>query len=677
MTRKLLVWGLAGAVLAACATILILAPFARSVAYWPWMLTPVAAMMMAALILSRSPGNVVAILMALTAVTQIGAVLGWTIVLTVGSDGQAAWAETIARAIASAGIFFLPLAGIRFPDGRLISRRWRAADALMVVTMMLAFAAALLNGGWLGQADGAIHPSPLRATAFPWGDRLALAILPLSVAISATTCAAVIVRFRRSQGEARQQLKYLVFAAALVLITFSLTGRAFDRDWENVVGGVATLLIPVAMAVAILRYRLYDIDLVISRTLVYGAMAVFITGVYVVLVVGVDSLVGSADRPDTVLSVAATSVVALAFQPLRRRLQQVANRLVYGRKATPYQVLSDFSRRLSVTDEHLIDQVARSLADGTSARSAEVWIRSGDRLHRRRVWPPDEAIPEPVAASAGAVPGADLTAWITHDGERLGALALSFPRGQQAASLDKRLLAELASGMGLALRNAALTEDLKSRVEELRESRRRIVAVQDQTRRQLERDLHDGAQQQLVALKVKLSLARRMAANTQAARTAEVLEGLNQEADNAIQAMRDLARGIYPPLLEAEGLPAAVAALARRLPLPVSVDASGLGRYPQQLESTVYFCIIEALHNTVKHARAGSAHVSIREEGDELVFSIRDDGTGFDSAAGTGNVLLNLADRLDANNGQLEVRSTSGGGTSILGRIPLSSPISA
>jgi signal transduction histidine kinase len=277
---------------------------------------------------------------------------------------------------------------------------------------------------------------------------------------------------------------------------------------------------------------------------------------------------------------------------------------------------------------------------------------------------------------ADGILGVDRVAWVTHDGERLGALTLSFPRGQAPTPIDERLLGELAAGMGLALRNSVLTESLRGRIEELRESRRRIVAVQDQTRRQLERDLHDGAQQQLVALKVKLALARRLAANGAAPRTAEVLEGLNAEAEGAIQSMRDFARGIYPPLLESEGLAAAVLAHARKCPIPVSVDKGGVGRFPQPVETTVYFCIVEALQNTVKHARASSAHVALAEADGQVTFTVTDDGTGFDPTGPRGHGLTNIADRLDANGGSLHIDTGPGHGTTITGHIPTPAPVS-
>jgi signal transduction histidine kinase len=572
-----------------------------------------------------------------------------------------------------------------FPTGRVLNRRWR-----WLMWLLFFMPALLLLGAIFSTELGPLQPSSVRSSTSVWslpnpigffppsGFESPLFGIPWTLGLLVLTlggAASLIVRYRRAGVEDRQQIKWLAFAVVVFAVVYS--GLAISAEaWElpllvDVLFVLSIAAMPLAIAVAVLKYRLFDIDVVISRALVYALLGVFITVVYVGIVVGVGRLLGAGEaEPDTLLSVAATAVVAIGFQPVRRKLQELANRLVYGRRATPYQVLSDFSRRLAATDEGLIDQVARSLADGTSAQSAAVWVRSGEGFECRSVWPQETDSPGPVAASIEGFPGADRTAWVTHDGEKLGALTLTFPRGQQPTPHDERLLGELASGMGLALRNSVLTQHLRDRIEELRESRRRIVAVQDQTRRQLERDLHDGAQQQLVALKVKLALARRLAASGAAPRTAEVLEGLNLEADNAIQSMRDFARGIYPPLLESEGLASAVTAHARKSPIPVSVDTADIDRYPQPIETTVYFCIVEALQNTIKHARAASAHVTVTEVDHQLEFTVTDDGSGFDPT-NQGHGLTNIADRLDANGGHLTIRSTPGHGTAIHGELPL------
>jgi signal transduction histidine kinase len=648
--------------------------------------------MIAGIMLARRPHHPISWVLSGTAIS--GAVAAVSAAALPGEVSDAPrWQVVLGVMDGPAWIVFLftllCLVPLLFPTGAPPSPHWRwvawvGISDTVVLSFLFMFQEELCtdisDGTCLVPIDNPIGIPGLPDPEFVLGGAFfgVFAVTTLAAAVS------VVVRFARSRGVERQQLKWFTLNIPLFVLTV-LTGEFL---WVDLLGNpeppfilradLLFLSIPATIALAILRYRLYDIDLVISRTFVYGALAVFIAGVYVAIVVGVGGLLGTGDEPNRVLSIAATALVAIAFQPVRRWLQQLANRLVYGRRATPYQVLSEFSRRLSATDEHVIDQVARSLADGTSAQSAAVWVRSGDRFQRSTVWPEDSLHPEPVSADTDQIPGADRTAWVMHDGERLGALALTFPRGQQPTPLDERLLSEVAAGLGLALRNSLLVADLRRRVEELRESRRRIVAAQDGTRRQLERDLHDGAQQQLVALKVKLALARRLAASSGAQQASEVLEGLNTEAESAIQAMRDLARGIYPPLLEAEGLGPALAALARKAPLPVSLEAPGIGRYPRQIESTVYFCIVEALQNTARHARAHSAHIRLGEEGGELVFSVRDDGTGFDpTATSPGNGLVNLAERIDALEGRLEIRSAPGEGTTITGSLPVEALVPA
>jgi len=565
-----------------------------------------------------------------------------------------------------------------FPTGRVLTPRWRWLVGLeLTMASVFLVLSGLSDRLGPGDGDGWMIENPIGFIAdsfweepfqVPW----TIGLLVLTVGSTAS----IVVRYRRSRNEERQQVKWLVYAVGMFAVVYSGTavigGGGDAPAIADALFALSIAAIPVAIAVAVLRFRLFEIDVVISRTLVYGVLGLFITGVYVAIVVG--WLRGPAGG-DTVLSVVATAVVAIGFQGVRRWLQRVANRLVYGRRASPYQVLSDFSRRLAATDEGLIDQVARSLADGTSAQSAAVWVRVGEGFERSSVWPEDGVVGVSVPVSSSEIPGADRTAWVTHDGERLGALTLSLPRGQAPTPVDERLLGELASGMGLALRNAVLTQSLRDRIAELRESRRRIVAVQDQTRRRLERDLHDGAQQQLVALKVKLALARRLASSGAAPRTSEVLEGLNAEAEAAIQSMRDFARGIYPPLLESEGLAAAVGAYARKAPIPVSVDVGGIGRFDQQTETTVYFCIVEALQNTVKHSRAGSAHVALSEEDGRLTFTVTDDGTGFDPTGPRGHGLTNISDRLDAAGGSLHITTTPGQGTTLTGAIPVEAPV--
>ena len=379
---------------------------------------------------------------------------------------------------------------------------------------------------------------------------------------------------------------------------------------------------------------------------------------------GVGLLFGAQDEPNVWLGVVATVVIAIAFQPLRRRLQRVADRIVFGRRVTPYEVLSSFSQAVAAVDPDVLNEVAESLTEGTTATAASIWVTRDDGFHRIAAWP--TATVEGESAPAG-----DRLEDITHDGERLGVLSLTLPAGQSLPPTDERLLEQVSSGLGLALRNLLLTDDLQTRVDQLRESRRRIVAVQDKTRQALERDLHDGAQQRLVALKIKVGIGESMAEQQGFDDVRQILANVKDETDLTIDSLRTLARGIYPPLLEAEGLGPALTTQLHRAPMPVTVQAAGVGRHPREIEATVYFCVLEAVQNTVKHAQAQSVLVSVTNTNGHLGFEVRDDGIGFDPDRAHGQGLINITDRLDAVEGTLEIESDPGHGTVVRGRVPV------
>jgi signal transduction histidine kinase len=207
-------------------------------------------------------------------------------------------------------------------------------------------------------------------------------------------------------------------------------------------------------------------------------------------------------------------------------------------------------------------------------------------------------------------------------------------------------------------------------IEELRESRRRIVAVQDERARKLERNIHDGAQQQLVALSVKLRLAEQLA-DRDTAKTKEMLAQLQGEATDALENLRDLARGIYPPLLANAGLGAAIEAQARKSPVPVDFGVDGIGRYPQELEAAVYFCVLEAMQNIAKYSGANLARIRLVETNGDLTFTVVDDGVGFDPSRARGSGLPNMRDRMEALGGHVEIQSSVGSGTRVAGLVPV------
>ena len=258
---------------------------------------------------------------------------------------------------------------------------------------------------------------------------------------------------------------------------------------------------------------------------------------------------------------------------------------------------------------------------------------------------------------------ADVSVAVRYRDELLGALAVTMPPAEPATEATRKLVADLAGQAGLVLRNVRL-------LEELRASRKRLVTAQDEERRRLERNIHDGAQQQLVALKLRLRLAEATAEKDPTA-TKQALAELSEATQAALDDLRDLARGIYPPLLADQGLTVALEAQARKSPVEVLVSSEITGRYPQEAEAAVYFCALEALQNIAKYAEASSATVRLWTEDGMLAFSVTDTGRGFDpSQTGYGTGLQGMADRLAALGGSFEVRSEPGAGTSVAGRIP-------
>jgi signal transduction histidine kinase len=264
---------------------------------------------------------------------------------------------------------------------------------------------------------------------------------------------------------------------------------------------------------------------------------------------------------------------------------------------------------------------------------------------------------------------------VEHAGELLGVLDVRKPANDPLSPADEKLVSDLAAQAGLVLRNVRLTAELRARLDDLRAAQKRLVSAQDEERRRLERNIHDGAQQQLVALTVKSRLARSLTLR-EPTRAAEVLGQMEAETQEALEDLRDLARGIYPPLLADEGLAVALEAQARKSqPLPVSVDAGSIGRFPQDVEAAVYFSALEVLQNTAKHANASRATLTLRRSNGALSFTLADDGVGFDmSATGYGTGLQGIADRLGALDGRLEVTSAPGSGTTVVGRVPVGGP---
>ncbi len=573
-----------------------------------------------------------------------------------------------------------------FPDGHLPSPRWRWFARILAVCLAIVYLTIVLAPGKFGDeaAQFAEYRNPLGLEALrPVLSITILSIVMLPIGVIGSLVA-LVLRFRRSSGVERLQLRLLVATATFVavlytvalLISFAGSWGVNQPGWMLFLQNVSVFsfgLIPIAIGVSVLRYHLFDIDVVINRALLFGTLAVFITAVYVGVVVGIGALVGNTGDP--ILSAVAAAIIAIAFQPVRTRARRFADRLVYGDRAAPYEVLSEFSERLgnAYANDELLPRMARALAGGTGAVRADVWVRIGEELVPEATWPHDAEALSPITAvedDVGEVSSFRMREPIRHQGELLGALSIVKRPGESISPTEEKLVRDLAGQAGLVMRNVALTEQLLDNVDQLRASRQRLVHAQDEERRKLERNLHDGAQQQLVALSVQLRLAEGLV-DRDPEKTKAMLGNLQTATGQAIEDLRDLARGIYPPLLADKGLVAALEAQARKGAVTTSVAAEHVARYPEQVEAAVYFCALEALNNVAKYAGASRAEVRLSRSNGDLTFEVSDDGAGFDleqTSYGTG--LRGMADRVEAIGGRLQIRSAPGSGTSVAGRIP-------
>jgi signal transduction histidine kinase len=639
-----------------------------------------------ALVARSSPGNpigwllvwiglAVAIWMFTLAYAQIGIDPGETI-----GDLPAAlpiaWLGVLALPAGTPVV--LPVLLLIFPDGRLRSRRWRP----VLWIACLGGALMLFGAFWQTWDLNPVFLSPLI------GNGEVDLFLPIGLLVVVLTSfagvLALILRFREADPERQQPMRLLVWVlvamagATALALSVNLIPSAPEWLWflllaAIIVDGVGILLgIPLAAAAAVLTFGLFDVGVVIKKTVVYVALVIVFLVVLglVAAVFNPVGLIGSGSNGDqaTIMRIATISsvtllVLVLVFRPVKR----LAGRLVYGKRSTPYEAMSEFSERLgdAYSTIDVLPRMASILRDSTGADVARVWLHVGRELRPVASAPAGAADIGPVVLSgddAPTFPGARYFS-VRDRGELLGALTVTMPPAEPLSKTGEQLVLDLASQAGLVLRNVRL-------VEELQESRRRIVTAQDERARKLERDIHDGAQQQLVALSVKMRLVDQLL-DRDAAKAHALVEQVQADTTDALETLRELARGIYPPLLADKGLVAALEAQARKVAVPARVHADGIGRFDRDVEAGVYFCVLEALNNVSKYAAATQVDIRLSNGTGGLAFEVGDDGVGFDLSAGrTGTGLQGMADRLSALGGTLEVRSTRGNGTVVVGSIP-------
>lgn len=535
-------------------------------------------------------------------------------------------------------------------------------------------------------------------------------IVLLSVAAAVIGLPAANSRYRRAGATDRRRMQWVGWALAVALeLTLAIVALRLMATWPPhapVAILALTILIPASLVAGTHARMVARVDVLLTHTVALAGLTAVVILTYVAVVVSLGRTLHNGERSLLLLSMGAALFAALVYLPVRAKLSETANQLVYGEREAPDEALRTWGTRLTraIPLDELLLQLTESLRKSMSLKAVEIFTGGDGRYELTAGVPHREAPPltigekeRVVVARAGVSGGTWLDVWIpqlaltnsantrvapiAHAGALLGLIVLTrTEEGEQFTEENDRVVTELARQVALALHNVQLDFALQASLDELRQtnvelqqSRLRIVTAGDAERRKLERNLHDGAQQHLVAMAVKLRLAEELIEDDPVEAT-KVIDELRENLKDAITELRALAHGIFPPLLSSGGLREALPAAAGRAALPTTVDTEGVGRYSAEIESTVYFCCLEAVQNAAKHAGADAEiQVRVREQGRELVFEVIDDGVGFAPRGGgaAGHGFVNMTDRLGAVGGRFAVSSSPGKGTSIRGEIPL------
>ncbi len=600
-----------------------------------------------------------------TLVTQPGSLPGGKVIAWLGFW---TWIPVVALAV-----IFLPLL---FPNGYLPSKRWRPVLW------------AGITGTGLLATDLALRPGPLDASlpevSNPFAlenatgllDAINMVAITLILASLAGAVAAQVVRFRRARGEERQQLKWFACATALLVAAYLIpplvdpTGFADPETGNTLLSGillsVAFPLLPAAAGIAILRYRLYDIDVIINRTLVYGALTGCVVGLYV-FVVGYLGAIFHAGG-NLLISLVATGLVAVLFQPLREWLQRWVNRLMYGEREEPYRVISRLGERLEA-----------ALAPDAVLPSIVATVREALRLPYAAIALPRDGAFE-IAAASGEPRADSLRLPLSYQGETVGQLLLEARApGESFSSADRRLLDDLAHHAGVAVHSVRLMADLQH-------SREKLVLAREEERRRIRRDLHDELAPTLAALGLTAAtVGELIAANP--AKAASVNIALQRAIRATVGDVRRLVYDLRPPTLDELGLVAAIRERAVLYSSPKRpgevVDAGGglevtvevpqsLPELPAAVEVAAYRIVQEALTNVVRHARAGTCIVRLACFAHTLQVEVVDNGIGLPPWARAGVGLHSMKERAAELGGSCTIERVAPSGTRVSFRFPLS-----
>ena len=571
-----------------------------------------------------------------------------------GAHGAAVFNMVMSEA--TAGLLGLSL--LLFPDGRLPSRRWRPAMASLLIGMALLLLAGTLRPG--------PYAEPFAQVSNPFGlagargamDAVDLAGWLFVICGIGLGAAAMAVRLRRAQDVERQQLK-LVLAVGAVATTVAALVMATWLVWPEghlqariALLGICFASVPLIAGVAILRYRLYEIEVVVNRTLVYSAVTLILAGAFAVTAVLLGTALG---RGSGWATAAATLVVAVAFRPLRARVQDAVDRRFNRARYDALRRVADFLEDL---------RAGRAAPERLETLLREVL--SDPHLELLFFLPESELYVDARGLPVSDDPddGRERTP-VERGGQRLG-MVLHDP----ASAEDPTLLRRIVEAGGLALEIARLRVGLRRQLAEVEASRARIVTAANEERRRIERDLHDGAQARLVSIGLALRHAQHELDTSTPRRASHTLDGALAEVAVAIEELRELAHGLPPSQLDG-GLAPAFQELARRMPVPVEVKMPG-ERFDRGLEGAAYFIACEGLTNAVKHANATRIALSAGRANGRLVVSIADNGVG-GAAPIPGSGLSGLFDRVAAYGGTLRIESNQGAGTTLTAELPCGS----
>jgi signal transduction histidine kinase len=606
-------------------------------------LLPLAFPAVGALLASRRPQHPIGWLF-------LAVALGWEVADAAGAYSEmspdrplaslATWLHGWPTYVGIGGLMFILLL---FPDGRLPSRQWRPVAWLFV---------------------GYTSTSVLLVALAPG---TAAVLEPLALPLLVAAVISLVLRLIRATGLERQQFTWLVaaclFVIAVLLVTVALDALA-PRSGLGKFARLALYasmgLVPISVAVAILRYRLYDIDVLINRTLVYGSLTLGVIAFYVVVVGYVGSLFRTGD--ELVLSLVATGVIAVLFQPVREHVQRAIDRLLYGRRHEPYAVLSGLGRRLEATlaSDALIEALVGTVRESLKLSYAAIALRIGD---------------ETAIAAASGVPIADpLRIPLTHQAEVVGALLLSPRRGEALTPADRRLLDDLARQAGVVVHAVRLTTELRQANAHLLAAREELVSAREEERRRLRRDLHDGLGPRLASLTLRLEAARdRLAREPEAAM---LLADLAERTRDAIAEIRRLVSDLRPAALDELGLVAALSEVAAEYEqagrLRITVEGPDLPALPAAVEVAAYRIALEAMTNVVRHASARRCAVSFAVDASgELTLEVQDDGGGIPSHPRGGVGLASMRERAAELGGCCSIKPSPGGGTRVTAVLPL------